>query len=152
MNRRSIALTIVLITTTASLSAWGQVDVKVVNTTATPVPVAVQPSTLQHDGTFFAVGPGATQTLVVPPGVVLTDAHVTFSVPEAIPNAASLFIRDGSGKILIYRIVNNGTFEAGIDLTSGIPSTGAGITVELSCYNISGNHCQGALMWSGHKP
>jgi len=24
--------------------------------------------------------------------------------------------------------------------------------VELSCYNISGNHCQGALMWSGYKP
>lgn len=152
MNRLSIASITVLIATTVSLSAWGQVNVKVVNTAASPVPVAVQPNIQQHDGTFFAVGPGATQTLVVPPGVVLTDAHVTFSVPEAIPNAASLFIRDGLGKVLLYRIVNNSTFEAGIDLASGIPSSGAGITVELSCYNISGNHCQGALMWSGYTP
>lgn len=151
MKRLSLVTITTLITTVTSLSAWGQVNVKVVNTPASPVPVAVQHN-LDHDGTFFGVGPGGSQTLVVPPGVVLTDAHVSFSVPEAIPNAASLFIKDGSGKILFYRIVSNNTFDAGIDLASGIPSTGAGIEVELSCYNIAGNHCQGALMWSGYTP
>jgi len=132
-------------------SAWGQTNVKVVNTPSSPVPVKVQKN-LQHDGTFFTIGAGTDQTLTVPAGVVLTDAYATFSVPEGLSNAASLFIRDGSGKILLYQIVNNTTFEAHMSLTSGIPSTGSGIEVDVSCYNISGNTCQGALMWSGYKP
>jgi len=107
-----------------------------------------------HDGQFFDITqpssppfqPGV--TLSVPTGTVLTDAHVTFSVPESVPNAAALFISDGS-KILVYQIVNNTTFSAGVDLESGITSTGS-LIVQLSCYNIAGNHCQGALMWSGY--
>lgn len=107
-----------------------------------------------HDGQFFDITQPNSPPfqpaldLHVPTGVVLTDAHVTFSVPENVPNAASLLI-SGGGKILIYQIVNSTTFSAGIDLESGLVSTGD-LTVELSCYNISGNHCQGAIMWSGY--
>jgi hypothetical protein len=107
-----------------------------------------------HEGQFFDITqpnsppfqPGV--TLSVPAGTVLTDAHVTFSVPESVPNAAALFISDGS-KTLVYQIVNNTTFSAGLDLESGITSTGS-LIVQLSCYNIAGNHCQGAIMWSGY--
>jgi hypothetical protein len=123
-----------------------------VHITDPTVPVAVK-KTLDHDGEFFNVtmtggvtGNPATPSLTVPAGVVLTDAHVSFSVPGNNPNAASLFISDGA-KTFVYQIVNNTTFEAGIDLTSGIPGP---LTVSLSCYNIAGNHCQGALMWSGY--
>src|SRR6516162_6142599 len=65
--------------------------VTVVNTVTQPVPVSVQHK-LQHQGTFFNVGAGGTADLVVPAGVVLTDAHLSFSVPAPIANAASLFI------------------------------------------------------------
>jgi hypothetical protein len=51
----------------------------------------------------------------------------------------------------VYQLVNNTTFQAGVDLGSGIPSEG-GVTVKLSCYNIAGNQCQGAIMWSGYRP
>lgn len=142
---------VALVAALGSIPAWAQTPVKVVNTTANPVPVSVQHN-LQHAGTFFSVGPGASQTLAVPVGVVLTDAQLSFSVPEGVPNAASLFIEDGAGKVLVYKIVNNTTYDASITLSSGILSTGGGVKVELSCYNISGNLCQGALMWSGYKP
>jgi hypothetical protein len=127
-------------------------DVTVVNTTTNPVPVTVQ-RTLEHEGMFFSVTmPGGSDpTLTVPAGVVLTDAHVTFSVPESIPNAASLIVQDDETNFLVYQLVNNTTFQAGVDLGSGIPSNG-GVTVKLSCYNIAGNHCQGAIMWSGYRP
>jgi hypothetical protein len=121
--------------------------------TGTTVPVALA-RTPVHDGQFFDITQPNSPPfqpaldLHVPAGVVLTGAHVTFSVPENVPNAASLFISSG-GKILVYQIVNSTTFNAGIDLESGIVSTGD-LTVELSCYNISGNHCQGAIMWSGY--
>jgi hypothetical protein len=123
------------------------VDVK--NFPATPVRTPV------HDGKFFDVTQPAAPpfldavTLSVPAGVVLTDAHATFSVPENIANAASLFIMEGSGEFLVYQIVSSTTFHAGVDLASGIVSDG-NLTVGLSCYNIAGNHCQGALMWSGY--
>jgi hypothetical protein len=126
-------------------------NVNVVNTPANPVPVSAQRN-LQQEGTFFNVGPGGSSDLVVPAGVVLTDAHVSFSVSEAIPNAAALFVEDGSGKVLVYQIVNNTTFEAGINLGSGILSTGFGMKVQMGCYNITGNHCEGAIMWSGYTP
>ncbi len=87
-------------------------------------------------------------SLTVPADVVLTDAHASFSVPESVANAASLIVRDGS-RYFVYQIVNNTTFEASIHLESGIVSKGD-LVVELSCYNIAGNHCQGALMWSGY--
>ena len=125
--------------------------------TNTPLPirgsVSVQ-KTLVNDGMFFSVTKpsGTDPSLTVPNGVVLTDAHVTFSLGENFPNSASLFIHDfANGKTYVYEIVNNTTFHAGVDLGSGILSTGQ-LTVELSCYNISGNQCQGALMWSGYKP
>jgi len=125
--------------------------------TNTPLPirgsVSVQKA-LVNDGMFFSeTKPSGTDpTLTVPNGVVLTDAHVTFSVGENFANSASLFIHDSAnGKTYVYEIVNNTTFHAGVDLGSGILSTGQ-LIVELSCYNISGNHCQGALMWSGYKP
>ena len=53
----------------------------------------------------------------------MTDAHVTFSTPENVANAASLYIADGS-KTLVYQIVNTTTFQAGISLGSGIKSNG----------------------------
>jgi hypothetical protein len=124
-----------------------------VNVTNSSVPVTVK-RTLDHDGEFFDVTmtgtatPPPTPTLTVPAGVVLTDAAATFSVPENDPNSASLFISDGA-KTLVYQIVNSTTFGAKIDLGSGIPGP---LTVQLSCYNIAGNHCQGALMWSGYTP
>jgi hypothetical protein len=125
-------------------------DVRVTN----PVlPVALQ-RTVVHDGQFFNLTqPDAPPflpavALSVPADVVLTDVHVTFSVPESVPNAAALVVDNGS-RNLVYQIVNNTTFNAGVDLQSGILSTGA-LTVALSCYNIAGNHCQGALMWSGY--
>ena len=124
--------------------------------TNTPLPirgsVSVQ-KTLVNDGMFFSVTKPSDPdpSLTVPKGVVLTDAHVSFSVGENFPNSASLFISDSAnGKIYVYEIVNNTSFHAGVDLGSGILSTGQ-LTVQLSCYNISGNHCQGALMWSGYK-
>ena len=128
--------------------------VSVVNTSANPVPIHVE-STLDHDGQYFDVTmtgtatPPPDPTLTVPAGVVLTDAHVTFSIPENDPNSASLYITDGGGKTLVYQIVNSTTFAAGIDLGSGIPGP---LSVVLSCYNIAGNHCQGAMMWSGYTP
>jgi hypothetical protein len=124
--------------------------VQVVNTSANPVPVKEQ-RTLAGGGQFFDVGPGGSVSLAVPAGTVLTDAHITFSVPESIPNAAALFVSDSSG-VLVYQLVNNTTFHAGVDLGSGIMSTGGGISVDLSCYNITSNHCQGAIMWSGYTP
>ena len=126
-------------------------NVNVANTSANPVPVAVQRD-LAYDGTFFSVTkPGGTDpVLVVPAGVVLTSAHVTFSVPGNIPNAAALYIHVGA-KALVYQLVSNATFSAGVDLGSGIPSNGD-VAVELSCYNIDGNHCQGAIMWYGYRP
>jgi len=144
---------------TGSVSASGTVsvnnlpevqNVKVLNPS---VPVTLV-RTPVHEGTYFEITQPAAPpfldsvSLAVPAGVVLTDAHATFSVPENIPNAASLIVRDASG-FLVYQIVNNTTFNAGIDLESGMVSDGT-LTVELSCYNIAGNHCQGALMWSGH--
>jgi hypothetical protein len=134
-----------------SCAAWGQSTVQVVNPPSSPVPVVTE-TNLQHDGTFFSVGPGVNETLTVPAGVVLTDAYATFSIPESLPNEASLFVEDSSGKVLVYQIVNNTTYEAHASFTSGIPSGSEGIEVILSCYNISGNLCQGALMWSGYKP
>jgi len=143
-----------------AMSAGGP-DVTVVNTAANPVPVNVtNPSlpvtvqrTLEHDGMFFDVTKPADPDpfLIVPAGVVLTDAHVTFSVPESISNAASLLIQDDDTSFLVYQLVNSTTFQAGVDLGSGIPSNG-GVRVTLSCYNIAGNHCQGAIMWSGYRP
>jgi hypothetical protein len=126
-------------------------NVTVINTSANPVPVTVQ-QRLVYDGKFFNVTKPAGQdpTLTVPSGVVMTDAHVTFSTPENVANAASLYIADGS-KTLVYQIVNTTTFQAGISLGSGIKSNG-NLTVKLSCYNIAGNHCQGAIMWSGYRP
>jgi len=125
--------------------------VQVVNTSVNPVPVKEQ-RTLAGGGQFFEIGPGQDVNLFVPAGTVLTDAHITFSVPESIPNAAALFLQDGSGNILVYQLVNNTTFHAGVDLGSGIMSTGGGLSVDLSCYNITGNKCQGAIMWSGYTP
>jgi len=107
-----------------------------------------QAGKLRHQGQFFSVGPGDQVTLTVPAGVVMTDAQVTFSVPGSISNAASLFISDDTGNVLVYELVNNTTFHAGIDLQSGVPSAGA-LNITLSCYNIVGNHCTGAIMWSG---
>jgi hypothetical protein len=135
----------------ARTSFAASTPVTVVNTAAQPVPVSVQPK-LKYQGTFFNVGPGGSADLVVPAGIVLTDAHISFSVPAPIANAASLYIQDSSGAVLVYQLVNNTTFEAGIDLGSGIPSTGTGLEVQLSCYNISGNKCEGAIMWSGYNP
>jgi hypothetical protein len=126
-------LFVTLLCTLALSAAWGQAG------------------KLRHQGQFFSAGPGDDVTLTVPAGVVMTDALVTFSVPGAYPNAASLFISDDSGNVLVYELVNNTTFHAGADLQSGIPSAG-GLNVTLSCYNISGNHCQGAIMWSGIVP
>jgi hypothetical protein len=123
------------------------VDVKNIPATLLRTPV--------HDGKLFditqpAQGPfQEAVTLSVPSGVVLTDAHATFSVPESIPNAASLFIMNESGEFLVYQIVNSTTFSAGVDLESGIASKG-NLTVGISCYNFPNNHCQGALMWSGY--
>jgi hypothetical protein len=126
-----------------------------VNVTNPSIPVSLQ-RTPVHDGQFFDITqPSAPPfqspiTLSVPAGVVLTDAHATFSVPENVPNAASLFISDDAdGKVLVYQIINNTTFSAGVDLESGIVSA-QGLTIQLSCYNIAANHCQGALMWSGY--
>ena len=126
-------------------------NVNVANTSANPVPVTVQRA-LAYDGTFFNVTKpaGTDPVLVVPAGVVMTSAHVTFSIPGSVPNAAALYIHVGS-KALVYQLVNDTTFSAGIDLGSGIPSNGD-VAVELSCYNIDGNHCQGAIMWNGYRP
>lgn len=108
--------------------------------------------TVVSDGKFFSVTAlvDPNPVLNVPSGVVLTDAKVSFSVPENVPNSASLFISDGA-RTYVYQIVNDTTFEATVHLESGITSNG-GLYVELSCYNIVGNHCQGALMWSGYRP
>jgi len=142
--------------------------VVVVNTPASPVPVAPQGTTdvnvtnaslpvtlertLESDGLAFSVTkPGDTDpTLTVPAGVVLTDVHATFSTPENIPNAAALFVANNT-KTFVYQLINNTTFHAGVDLGSGIVSDGQ-LHVTLVCYNISTNHCVGALMWSGYQP
>src|SRR5437588_6090756 len=122
-----------------------------------PLPVVVSNTlqrTLVRDGQFFDITQPEEAPFEpavefhVPAGVVLTDVHATLSVPESLPNSAALFVADGS-KTLVYQIVNNTTFNAGVDLQSGIMSTGR-LTVQLSCYNIAGNHCQGAVMWSGY--
>jgi len=39
----------------------------------------------------------------------------------------------------------------GADLGSGTPSNGD-VAMELSCYNVDGNHCQGAITWNGYRP
>lgn len=145
--------TLILFIATTSIATHGASAAgQAVGNSATIAKAVALQTKLRHQAMFFMVGPGESPTLTVPKGVVLTDAHVTFSVPEGVANAASLFVRDGKGNVVVYRIVNNTTYEAGIDLQSGIPSTGAGISVQLSCYNISGNSCQGALMWSGYAP
>ncbi len=128
-------------------------------TIGAPLPLSVTGSvglarSPAHDGQFFDItqpaGPPFVDalSLTVPAGVVLTDAHATFSIPESVPNAASLIVRHGSA-YFVYQIVNSTTFNAGVDLESGVLSDGD-LKVELSCYNIAGNHCQGALMWSGY--
>ncbi len=128
-------------------------EVQNVNVLNSSLPVTLLRNPV-HDGMYFdVVQPSAPPfvdsiTLTVPSGVVLTDAHATFSLPENVPNAASLIVRHGS-QYFVYQIVNNSTFNAGIDLESGIVSDGD-LAVELSCYNIAGNHCRGALMWSGY--
>jgi hypothetical protein len=124
-------------------------DIKSVEVVNTPT-VKVQ-RTVLSDGVYFEIDAfDPDPEFTVPAGVVLTDAHVTFSVPAPVPNAAAIYVSDGA-KTYYYRIVNNTTFEAGLDLEGGILSNG-GLKVKLSCYNISGNHCQGALMWSGYRP
>ena len=123
-------------------------DIKSVEVVNTPTVKVAR--TVESDGVFFEVDAfDPDPVLTVPAGVVLTDAHVTFSVPGTVPNAAAIHVAQGS-KTYYYRLVNNTTFEAGVDLQSGIVSTG-GLNVTLSCYNIAGNHCQGALMWSGYR-
>lgn len=143
----------------AKVDAVGNVAVSVSNLPATQnvsgtvnVGNLPAPRTLASDGRFFSVTKPVDPdpVLNVPAGVVLTSAHVSFSVPENVPNAASIFVASG-GTIYLYQIVNDTTFEAGFDLESGILSDGT-LAVELSCYNIAGNHCQGAIMWSGYRP
>src|SRR5262249_40967538 len=137
-------------------------SVLVVNTAASPVPVAPQRTTdahvtnaslpvtvertLEGDGKPFDVTKPADPdpVLTVPAGVVLTDAHVTFSTPENFPNSAALYVANNT-QTFVYQLVNNTTFHAGVDLGSGIMSDGH-LKVALSCYGISTNHCVGTIM------
>ena len=123
-----------------------------VTVTNASVPVTLPARTLVSDGEFFSVTAlvDPNPSLTVPSGVVLTDARISFSVPENIANAASLFVSDGQ-HIYVYQLINDTTFEATVHLESGILSEG-GLSVALSCYNIATNHCQGAIMWSGYRP
>jgi hypothetical protein len=127
----------------AAVDASGRVAVSVASLPA---------RTLASDGKFFSVTKlaDADPVLTIPAGLVLTDARVSFSVPENVPDAAALFIAD-AGHVYVYQIVNRTTYEATLHLESGIMSDGS-LRVELSCYNIAGNHCQGAIMWSGYRP
>lgn len=142
----------------AKVDASGSLATTVGNFPATQnvsgsVTVSALPArTIVSDGAFFSVTePGASDpVLAVPSGVVLTDAKVSFSAPENDPNAASLLVSDGA-RTYVYQIVNATTYEATVHLESGILSAG-GLSVALSCYKITGNRCQGAIMWSGYRP
>ncbi len=127
-----------------------------VHVTNNPLTVNFSHPTLVSDATFFNVtmngqptGSPPEPTLMVPAGVVLTDAHATLSVPQQIPDAAELFVSQG-GKTYYYRVISHTNYESGFSLQSGIVSDGT-MRVTMSCINIANNSCQGALMWSGYQ-
>ena len=135
---------------TGNVGITGTPNINISNT----VPVAVERE-LVNDGTFFDLVAYESITLTVPSGVVLTDAHVSFAHYYEGANASLFAVQDAPGTIgakkYVWQSVNDMTFDAGIDLNSGIMSDGS-LQVYLGCNNIEGNKCRGAIMWSGYKP
>jgi hypothetical protein len=121
--------------------------------TNTPLPISFKP-TLLADATTFDLTMTGTPTggpaqpkLMVPAGVVVTDVHASIT-STTIPDGAFLFIEDRN-HTYVNQIVNHTTFEAGLNLESGIVSDGS-LNIDFVCQNSTNNRCVGALMWTGH--
>jgi hypothetical protein len=137
-------------------------DVTVVNTLAEPIPTAVQSlpeRALIHDGKAFALepNPNIAFELSVPANVVLTDFVLSLRSPSV---ATTVFVQDRStSATLVFQSIGSadstfaGSNEGQLSLhfASGLQSP-SGLRIGITCNNIGGNLCNGALMWSGYQP
>lgn len=137
-------------------------DVTVVNTPAEPIPTAVQSlpeRVLVHDGqSFFLVpNPNIAFELSVPADVVLTDLVLSLIAPSL---ATTVFVQDRSNSAtLVWQTIGSadstwaGSNEGQLSLhfASGLQSP-SGLRIGITCNNIGGNSCNGAVMWSGYQP
>ena len=137
-------------------------DVTVVNTPAEPIPTAVQSlpeRVLVHDGQSFALvpNPNIAFELSVPADVVLTDLVLSLRAPSL---ATTVFVQDRSNSAtLIWQNIGSadstwaGSNEGQLSLhfASGLQSP-SGLRIGITCPNIGGNSCNGAVMWSGYQP
>lgn len=128
------------------------VDVNVVNTPAVTVE-----RNLVYDGQSFDLlpNPNIAFELAVPPGVVLTDVALTLNAPSL---STTFFVSDFTKMLVLHGVGSAGsTFAANTDgraalhFQSGLHSQ-SGFRIGVTCNNIGGNACAGAIMWSGYQP
>jgi hypothetical protein len=128
--------------------------VKVVNT-----PNVRVEKTLLSDGQPFALPPNPMPGLeiYVPADVVMTDLSLTLNAPSL---ATTMFVQaQSTGATLIYESVGSATStwaantsgRSTFHLQSGLTDP-VGLRIGLTCNNIGGNSCSGAIMWSGYQP
>ena len=136
-------------------------NVTVVNTPAEAIPTAVQslPARfLVHEGQSFSLAPDPNIAfeLSVPEDVVLTDFVLSLNGASL---ATTVFVQDTStGDTLVFQSVGSegstfaGSNEGQLSLHFQSGLQGAdGLRIGLTCNNIGGNSCSGALMWSGYE-
>jgi hypothetical protein len=115
--------------------------------------------TLTSDAKSFSLPPNPNQAfeLDVPAGVVLTDVVLSLNAPSLV---TTVFVSDmANSKTYFYEAVGSGTttFAANnnghtaLSLQSGLTSS-VGLRIGVTCNNVGGNSCSGALMWSGYTP
>ena len=116
------------------------------------------PARLVSDGQSFDLppNPNIAFEMDLPTNVVLTDVELSLNEPAL---AATVFVADmANSKTYYFEAVGSpGSTWAGstaghggIHLQSGLSSS-IGLRVGIYCNNIGGNHCAGALMWSGYQ-
>jgi len=123
------------------------------------VPTVNIARTLVHDGKAFSLlpDPNIAFEFTIPANVVLTDVVLSLNAPSV---AITIFVAEGdNSKTYVFQSVGSAssTFagstegRATINFQSGLQSAN-GLRVGLTCNNIGGNTCAGALMWSGYQP
>jgi hypothetical protein len=153
---------------TGAVSISGTPSVNVTNTSLTVGnqpnnPLTIQdvnktPARLVRDGQAFDLPPNPNIAFEfdLPTNVVLTDVEVSLNEPAL---AATIFVSEmDNSKTYLFQSVGSpgstwsGSTEghSGIHLQSGLSSS-IGLRVGIYCNNIGGNHCAGALMWSGYQ-
>lgn len=140
--------------TPTSAEAGSATRVKVVNTPS----VSIEKN-LVSDGQAFSLPPNPNIgfEMYVPADVVMTDLLLTLNAPSLI---TSFFVQaQSTGATLVWEAVGsagstwagNTSGRAALGFQSGL-SDPIGLRIGVTCNNIGGNSCSGALMWSGYQP